>query len=149
MRHGMHDETDPRPDFGFTLIEMVVVIGIIILATGFIVPSLSKFFQNRQLNNAGKIITNTLQEARNEAVTKKQPVRVIFLQRGLRVYVEGPVRIGRVHAYTGGCRSLQSAIFSRVRATSMSRSSRSGAATSCTPIGSPDALVASGREIAG
>lgn len=70
----------------FTLIELIVVIGIIIVATGFIAPTLSKFFRNRKLNNAGTLITNTLNEARNAAVTKKKPVTVVFLKKGLRVF---------------------------------------------------------------
>ena len=74
---------------GFTLIELIVVIGIIILATGFIVPTLSRFFQNRALNNAGTLIHGVLNGARNDAVTTKKAVRVVFLKRGLRVFMEG------------------------------------------------------------
>ena len=79
----------PAKSRGFTLIELIVVIGIIIVATGFIVPTLTKFFRHRKLSNAGTLITQTMNEARNAAVTKKQAVSVVFLRKGLRVYDHG------------------------------------------------------------
>ena len=57
---------------GFTLIEMVVTMGIIILAAGFLVPALGGLFENRKLENAGTLIVSKMNEARNSAVTKKQ-----------------------------------------------------------------------------
>ena len=82
-----------RPDVlsrrgGFTLIEMVVTIGIIILAAGFLAPAVGTMFQNRKLENAGTLISNVLNEARNSAVTKKQIHHVVFLRNGLRIYAE-------------------------------------------------------------
>ena len=73
---------------GFTLIEMMVTIGIIIIAAGFLVPSLAKMFQSRALESAGKLIVSTVREARQEAVTSKTAHRVIFLQNGLQIYKE-------------------------------------------------------------
>ena len=71
---------------GFTLIEMIVTIGIIIVATGFIAPAVIAIFQDRRLENAAAIILTTVNEARNAAVTKKQPHSVVFLQSGVRLY---------------------------------------------------------------
>ncbi len=82
---------DPRSTgriAGFTLIEMVVTIGIIIIAAGFLIPSMAKLFQNRKLENAGTLISSTMNEARNNAVTKKQTYQVVFLRDGLRLYRE-------------------------------------------------------------
>jgi len=71
---------------GFTLIEMIVTIGIIIVAAGFIAPAVTAIFQDRRLENAAAIILTTVNEARNAAVTKKQPHSVVFLQSGVRLY---------------------------------------------------------------
>ncbi|NRA75748.1 MAG: type II secretion system protein [Planctomycetes bacterium] len=71
---------------GFTLIEMIVTIGIIIVAAGFIAPAVTAIFQDRRLENAAAIILTTVNEARNAAVTKKQPHSVVFLQAGVRLY---------------------------------------------------------------
>jgi type II secretory pathway pseudopilin PulG len=78
----------PGPLGGFTLIEVVVVIGIIVLTVSFIAPSVAKMFQNRKIENACTLIASTLNEARNGAVTRKQVHRVVFLHEGLRLYRE-------------------------------------------------------------
>lgn len=79
---------------GFTLIEMVVTIGIIILAASFLAPALGSLFENRKLENAGTLIVSVMNEARNIAVTKKKTVSVCFLRDGVRLY-EGPKGEGR------------------------------------------------------
>lgn len=71
---------------GFTLIEMMVVISIIIVATGLMVPTLLRHLKTRQLKNAGNVIVSTLNEARSEAVTKRKRLSVCFVQEGLYVY---------------------------------------------------------------
>ncbi|MEE8143530.1 MAG: prepilin-type N-terminal cleavage/methylation domain-containing protein [Planctomycetota bacterium] len=73
---------------GFTLIEMLVTIGIIIIAAGFLLPSLSKMFQSKTMENAGSVVVSAINEARQEAVTTKTAHRVVFLRDGLRVYKE-------------------------------------------------------------
>ncbi|HCW43727.1 MAG: hypothetical protein H8E43_03275 [Planctomycetia bacterium] len=71
---------------GFTLVEMIVTIGIIIMAAGFIAPAVTKIFQDRRIENAASVIITTINEARNAAVTKKQKHSVVFLRTGVRLY---------------------------------------------------------------
>ncbi|MFQ5653601.1 MAG: Tfp pilus assembly protein FimT/FimU [Planctomycetota bacterium] len=93
----------PLPGNGFTLIEMVVTIAIIILAAGFIAPTLTEMFQSRKLENATTLIVGSLNEARNEAVTQKRAHAVVFLQRGVRLYREG--KGTESGSFLGGLRS--------------------------------------------
>lgn len=76
-----------RPQ-GFTLIEVVVAIGIIVLVMGFSIPSFAKMFQNRRLENAGTLVASTINEVRNNSVTSKQVFRIVFVRDGLRIYRE-------------------------------------------------------------
>jgi prepilin-type N-terminal cleavage/methylation domain-containing protein len=73
---------------GFTLIEVVVAIGIIVLVMGFSAPSFAKMFKNKNLENAGTLIASAVNEVRNDAVTTKQAHRIVFLRDGLRIYRE-------------------------------------------------------------
>lgn len=89
---------------GFTLIEMMVAVGIIMIAFGFMVPTLNSFTQDRKVSSAGTMITTLLNSARNEAVTKKSPYGVVFYQRGMRLYsFEGEIDgDGRLSHFLGG-----------------------------------------------
>ncbi len=71
---------------GFTLVEMIVTIGIIIVAAGFIAPAISAIFQDRRIENAASVISSMAIEARNNAVTKKQEYSLVFLKKGLRLF---------------------------------------------------------------
>ena len=71
---------------GFTLVEMIVTIGIIIVAAGFIAPAVTAIFKDRRIENAAAILITTMNEARNAAVTKKQKHSVVFLRPGVRLY---------------------------------------------------------------
>lgn len=84
--HRQSGDSSKRTEGGFTLIEMVVTIGIIILAAGFLAPALGSLFENRKLENAGTLIVSVMNEARNISVTKKKTVSVCFLRDGLRLY---------------------------------------------------------------
>ncbi|MEC9476083.1 MAG: prepilin-type N-terminal cleavage/methylation domain-containing protein [Planctomycetota bacterium] len=75
-----------RQNQGFTLVEMIVTIGIIIVAAGFIAPAVTAIFKDRRIENAAAVIITTVNEARNAAVTKKQKHSVVFLRSGVRLY---------------------------------------------------------------
>ncbi|MGE3163709.1 MAG: Tfp pilus assembly protein FimT/FimU [Planctomycetota bacterium] len=95
---------DPRPAAGFTLIEMMVAIGIIMLAFGFMLPTLNSFTQDRKVSSAGSLIATTLNGARQDAVTQKRPFGVVFYRRGVRIYdFEGRKNEdGEVQHFVGG-----------------------------------------------
>ncbi len=85
------------PQNGFTLIEMLVVVAIIIVASAFLTPSLLSYYNNRKLNNAGDLIQGALLEARNNAITQREPWSVIFVKRGTYLYEHGTAgRPGKV-----------------------------------------------------
>lgn len=74
------------PEAGFTLIEMMVAIGIIMLALGFMLPTLNSFTQDRKVSSAGTLVATALNGARQEAVSQKKVFGVVFYQRGVRQY---------------------------------------------------------------
>lgn len=73
---------------GFTLMEMMVTIGIVMLALLSMLPALGKSFLNRKLNGAGTILTKLLGEARTKAITQKQSYSVVFYKRGAQLFKE-------------------------------------------------------------
>ncbi|MAJ27823.1 hypothetical protein CBD41_00290 [bacterium TMED181] len=89
---------------GFTLVEMIVTIGIIIMAAGFIAPAVTKIFQDRRIENAASVVITAINEARNSTVTKKQKHSVVFLKRGVRIY-RHPKR-DDAGGFEGGLRSV-------------------------------------------
>ncbi|MGE4619489.1 MAG: prepilin-type N-terminal cleavage/methylation domain-containing protein [Planctomycetota bacterium] len=89
---------------GFTLVEMIVTIGIIIMAAGFIAPAVAAIFQDRRIENAAATIITTINEARNASVTKKQQHSVIFLQSGVRLYRHA--KGDDTGGFVGGLRSI-------------------------------------------
>lgn len=77
-----------RATRGFTLMEILVVMSIIVMAAGILIPSLAEFMRNQRLKGLGGKISSALVWARNEAVTKRVTVRVVFLRYGVWLYTE-------------------------------------------------------------
>lgn len=63
---------------GFTIMELLVVIGIIVLVTALAAPIISRTFRAGALATSGRMVRDTLNSARNAAVTTRVPHRVIF-----------------------------------------------------------------------
>jgi type IV fimbrial biogenesis protein FimT len=63
-----------RP-FGFSLIELLVGVSIMIILTTIAVPSFQTWFQNSQIRNAAESTANGLQRARAEAVARNTNVQ--------------------------------------------------------------------------
>ncbi len=68
---------------GFTLIEVVIVLTIIILSVALVKPSLSRFSRAVELKVAAKKISSILRYCRSEAVNRGQVYQVLF-DAGLR-----------------------------------------------------------------
>src|SRR5437867_7485041 len=73
---------------GFTLIELMVVIGIIVLAAGLMTPTIADFFKNRQLETIRGHIGSAFNKARLDAVTRGVRASMVFFREGVRVYLE-------------------------------------------------------------
>lgn len=76
----------PSARRGFTLIELMVVIAVILMAAGLMIPSMAEFFKNRALDGVRTQITATLNSARLQAVAKNRPFVVVFFKEGTRTY---------------------------------------------------------------
>ncbi len=76
----------PPEKAGFTMIELMVVMAIITLAFGIMVPSVTEFFRNRQLDLVRQQFNSALNAARLQAVVNNRPFYVVFFREGIRVY---------------------------------------------------------------
>lgn len=70
-----------RPS-GFSLIEMIVVVGIIAIIAVFAVPAASTVIRGSQLTQASQILTDQLNLARQQALTKNRSIEVRFYRFG-------------------------------------------------------------------
>lgn len=70
-----------RPS-GFSLIELIVVIGIIAIIAVFAVPAASTVIRGSQLTQASQILTDQLNLARQQALTKNRSIEVRFYRFG-------------------------------------------------------------------
>jgi len=73
---------------GFTLIELMVVIAIIILAAGVMTPTITDFFRNRKLDSLTRQIGAAFNFARLQAVNQGARVSMVFFREGVRIYDE-------------------------------------------------------------
>ena len=80
------DRRTPTERSGFTLIELMVVIAIILMAAGLMIPSIADFFRNKALDGARAQITATFNSARMLAVANNRTYRVVFFREGVRTY---------------------------------------------------------------
>jgi type II secretion system protein H len=67
-----------RDNFGFTLIELVVVLTIITIALGMAAPSLRGWSDGAKLRDAADQFIATTQYARNQAVLSASEIRITF-----------------------------------------------------------------------
>ncbi len=68
--------SDSRP--GFTLMEMLVVLAVIILLLGVSIPFFASFTKGAKLKTAAKDLTAVLNTARSLAITQRKVYSVIF-----------------------------------------------------------------------
>ena len=68
------------------MVELIVVIGIIILAAGMMTPSITDFFKSRQLVELVREVRGVINNARLKAVNERSEVHVVFFKEGLRLF---------------------------------------------------------------
>jgi prepilin-type N-terminal cleavage/methylation domain-containing protein len=61
---------------GFTLIELVVVLAVVAVATAFVLPTVGRGTQTLQLRSEAKRVAALLREARLQAVSQRRPAHV-------------------------------------------------------------------------
>lgn len=67
-----------RPDRGFTLYEVVIVLVVILVVSGVVVPSITGFLPAVRVRKAGDELLATFSKARTDAVLKSRRFRVVF-----------------------------------------------------------------------
>lgn len=73
---------------GFTLIELMVVVAIIVMAAGLMTPTITDFFKNRQLEGIKGHFGAAFNKARLSAVNQGKPVSLVFFREGIRIFDE-------------------------------------------------------------
>ena len=71
---------------GFTLIELMVVVAIVVMAMGIMVPTLLEFFRNQKLKSVRSHFVAAFNVARLMAITESTDALVVFFKEGARVY---------------------------------------------------------------
>lgn len=65
---------------GFTLMELLVVMGIIIILTAMSLPAISKFLDGQSLQQSGRILQSAFNDARRAAITQRTKQYLVFFR---------------------------------------------------------------------
>ena len=75
-----------RPQAGFSLIELVVVIGLIGVMVAVAVPGIARYIRNYRIRGAASEVAGALQQARLRAITNNVNYGVLFVPLDNRTY---------------------------------------------------------------
>jgi type II secretory pathway pseudopilin PulG len=64
----------------FTLMELMVVVGIIMVMTAMALPAISKFLEGQSLQQGGRILQSAFNEARRAAITQRTKQYMVFFR---------------------------------------------------------------------
>lgn len=88
---------------GFTLLEVLIAMTILVIISAVAVPSFRTFYSNQRLIGAAEQVYNHLQQARTESVTRNTTVYVNFSADGTTTWTYG------MSSITSGCDLTQTA----------------------------------------
>ncbi len=97
---------------GFTLIELLVVVGIIAIMGAVSLPNIMGFIRSSRIRTAQDQVTNALQRARAQAITRNTQFGVVFVietNQAFWVHVEDPEPPAAGQALQTGRQPLNSA----------------------------------------
>jgi Tfp pilus assembly protein FimT len=72
---------------GFTLLEILLVVAIMMIAAGVTVPLFARSFRDAELRNAARAVVTAAKYARNMAVLEQRPMTLFFDQEAGRVTI--------------------------------------------------------------
>ena len=64
-----------RPGDAFTLLELLIVMGIIVIVLGFTIPVVTGLSKSNNLNSGARLVANLLTIARSEAINRRALIR--------------------------------------------------------------------------
>ncbi len=79
MNTPQHIMIEPRKRGGFTLVELLVVVALIVIVLGAVVPSVARIMQSTNYASAVNAVTATLGRARAAAMESGRPTAVAFM----------------------------------------------------------------------
>lgn len=71
---------------GFSLVELLVVVGLIVLLAAFAIPSIATFVRNYRIRGAAQQVASEIQAARTKAIMKNTNLGVVFLATSATQY---------------------------------------------------------------
>lgn len=86
-RLGAFVATAVRPHSAFTLVEMLVVIGIIALVAAMSIPMITPFTRTRKLDQAAEVVKSACLLARSKAVRERRMFSVTLLEAERQIFI--------------------------------------------------------------
>jgi len=71
-------ESPPRGETGFTLLELIIILAIIVIASGFAILNLEGVTGSGRLRSAGRALANHLVFARGTAIVTGKPIYIYY-----------------------------------------------------------------------